>query len=223
MATQVYKTLSKIVGIVLLLVGIGALIGGMFANSFIKSQLEDQHIMFPPAEAINAQVEKGAISKEDGEAMMQYAGETLVTGDQAKVWADNFVGAHMRGAAKRAGLEGDKANYSAIGQAADKAKEELTAAIKAANPNDDEKVLAAKTKAEMMNPLSKYPEAQKASQLQSLRIDTFLNGNTIRGMLLNAYGWGLVGKIANIAGIGLIIVGILLAAWGFVPSKKKNA
>ncbi|MGV9181935.1 hypothetical protein [Arcanobacterium canis] len=223
MATQVYKTLSKIVGIILVLVGIGALIGGMFANSFIKQQLSDQHIMFPPAEAIKAQVEAGKLTQADGDAVSQYAGQILENGDQAKVWSDNFVLAHMVSAAKAAGIPEDKANYAAVGDLATAAQKDLTAKVKADNPTADEKTLKVLVGKEMANPQSKYPEAAKVAQLQKLRTETFLNGNTIRGMLLNAYGWGLVGKIANIAGIGLIVVGILLAAWGFVPSKKKNA
>ncbi|MFC5281677.1 hypothetical protein ACFPGO_07320 [Arcanobacterium canis] len=223
MATQVYKTLSKVVGIILVLVGIGALIGGMFANSFIKQQLSDQHIMFPPTEAIKAQVEAGRLTQADADAVSQYAGQRLENGDQAKVWSDNFVLAHMRGAAKAAGVPEDQATYAGIGDLVTAAQKELTAKVKADNPTADEKTVKALVGKEMANPQSKYPEAVKAGQLQKLRIDTFLNGNTIRGMLLNAYGWGLVGKIANIAGIGLIVVGILLAAWGFVPSKKKNA
>lgn len=45
MATQVYKTLSKIFGIILLVVGIAALSGGLYADSFIKAQLEEQDVV----------------------------------------------------------------------------------------------------------------------------------------------------------------------------------
>lgn len=223
MATQVYKNLSKIFGIILALIGIGALIGGMLANSFIKSQFEQQNIVFPSAEAIDAQVEQGRISETDGEAMRQYAGQPLLTGDQAKVFADNFIAQHMLASAKQAGIPDEQASYDGVGDPAKKAKAELTDRIKADNPNDDKDTINAKVAMEMANPMSTYPEAVRAAELDNLRNDIFFTGNAIRGMLLNAYGWGLIGKIANIAGIGLIIVGLVLAIWGFIPAKKKNS
>ena len=42
MANQVYKTLAKIVGAVLLVVGIAALFGANFAHGFVSEQLKDQ-------------------------------------------------------------------------------------------------------------------------------------------------------------------------------------
>ena len=44
-------------------------------------------------------------------------------------------------------------------------------------------------------------------------------GETLRGPLLNAWGWGTIGTIATIAGIALILIGLvllvipLLAGW----------
>ena len=55
MATQVYKTLSKIVGVVLLLVGVVALIGGNFAHGYVSDQLADQSITMATNESIDSQ------------------------------------------------------------------------------------------------------------------------------------------------------------------------
>ncbi|WP_336248741.1 hypothetical protein [Stomatohabitans albus] len=222
MAIQVYKTLSKIVGIILALVGVGALYGAMFANSFITAQFEDQNIHFPSEEAINAQVEQGRITEEDAQVIRPYADQILLNGDQAKAFADHYIFAHMRNSAKKAGLEGEEATYEGAGDPAREAKTALTDRIKADNPSDDEATIAAKTTIEMANPLSTYPEAKRAAELDSLRNEVLFRGNAIRGMLLNAYGWGLLGKIANVAGIALIIIGIALAGWGFIPSKKNT-
>ena len=62
---------------------------------------------------------------------------------------------------------------------------------------------------ELANPLTEYPEAERAKTLQELRSDFMLDGNTLRGMLLNVYGWSLIGQIAFYAGIGALVVGIL--------------
>ena len=53
-------------------------------------------------------------------------------------------------------------------------------------------------------------------------MDTFLDGNTLRGMLLNAYGWWLVGTIAQAAGWALIVVGVALTAFGFIFKGKST-
>jgi hypothetical protein len=41
---------------------------------------------------------------------------------------------------------------------------------------------------------------------------TMFMGETLRGLLLNAWGWGTIGTIATIAGIALILIGIVLLA-----------
>ncbi|CAB0797340.1 hypothetical protein FRC0192_01138 [Corynebacterium diphtheriae] len=46
--------------------------------------------------------------------------------------------------------------------------------------------------------------ADEIAALQKTR-DSLFQGNTLRGILLSAYGWWLVGSIALWAGIGLII------------------
>ncbi|MGO1590677.1 MAG: hypothetical protein ACTHW1_01255 [Ancrocorticia sp.] len=57
--------------------------------------------------------------------------------------------------------------------------------------------------------------------LDGLR-DSLFMGDTLRGMLLNAYGWWLVGTIALWVGIGAIVVGVILAGVGFGPLRAKK-
>ena len=47
------------------------------------------------------------------------------------------------------------------------------------------------------------------------KVQTLFRGETLRAILLNAYGWWVVSSIALYAGIGLVIGGIILAvlAW----------
>jgi hypothetical protein len=83
----------QIVAIVVLAVTAGV---GFWAHSFthdqVSSQLTGQQIVFPPA---NSPAIK-ALPASDAAAMRQYAGQTMTTGDQAKVWANNFIAVHLK-------------------------------------------------------------------------------------------------------------------------------
>lgn len=218
METRVYKTLAKILGIVLVLVGIAAIIGGRFADSFIAEQLSDQHITMPTEEAIDAQVESGRISEDDAEALRPFAGEEMTNGNQAKAFANNYIYAHMKAGATAAGYP--DANYSNLGGYYGEKEAALIEELRGDNPDADDEQLARMAAAEIQDPLTEYEVAREAAALEDMRYGTFLDGNTLRGMLLNAYGWGLVGTIATWAGIGLLLGGIALAVYGFIPSKK---
>jgi hypothetical protein len=61
-----------------------------------------------------------------------------------------------------------------------------------------------------------------AADLQ-VKADTLFKGETLRSILLNAYGWWTVGQITMWAGIGAAIAGLLLAVFaglGFFHSRK---
>ncbi|MDO5048491.1 MAG: hypothetical protein Q4D87_01240 [Actinomycetaceae bacterium] len=218
--TKVYKTFAKIFGIILVLIGVGALVGAMFASSFISSQMEEQAIIFPEEEAIQSQVEIGRITEEDAAALRPYAGQQLADGAGAQVYADNYIHSHMAFAARQAGVEGE--TYATLGGLVGQETAALTEKLTADNPGESEETIAKMVAAEIANPLTEYPEAARAKELQDLRTDIMLTGNTLRGMLLNVYGWGLIGQIAFFAGIGAVIVGLALTIWGFLPAKKKN-
>ncbi|MFV8382430.1 hypothetical protein [Corynebacterium hindlerae] len=53
--------------------------------------------------------------------------------------------------------------------------------------------------------------------------DQLFKGDTLRGILLNAYGWWLVGSIAIWAGVGLIAIAVILAILGFFVLRTKRA
>ena len=55
------------------------------------------------------------------------------------------------------------------------------------------------------------------------KVQTLFRGETLRAILLNAYGWWTVGQIAFFAGIGMAIAGLLLAVFvglGFFHARK---
>jgi cytochrome bd-type quinol oxidase subunit 2 len=80
-----------VVTVVLIVAGVLLFAGYSFANNTVHTQLSAQKIFFPPAgsEAITS------LPKADQTAINPYAGEQLVNGAQAKVYAENFIGVHL--------------------------------------------------------------------------------------------------------------------------------
>jgi hypothetical protein len=137
----------------LIVVGVLAVVGGTYAKQVVRDQLVPQKIFFPVA---------GSPALLPG--VKQYAGQQLVSGDQAKAYANNFIAVHL--------------SKIAAGQ--------TYAQVSAAS-------LAAPTDAKLAT--------AKAALFQ---------GETLRGLLLGAWGWAMVGAIITIAGIVLIGLGGVL-------------
>ena len=83
--------------VVITLVVAGALLmwGYSFANSNVHDQLAKQEIYFPPAAAF-AHAQPGTeITPSMIPSVSQYAGQQLLTGEQARVYADDFIAVHL--------------------------------------------------------------------------------------------------------------------------------
>ena len=65
--------------------------GSNFATSTVRDQLAAQQIYFPAA----GSPALTALPKVDAAAMAQYAGQELLTGQQAAVYANNFINVHL--------------------------------------------------------------------------------------------------------------------------------
>ena len=137
----------------LIIVGVLALVGGSYTKQVVHDQLAPQKIFFPPA---------GSPAMLPG--IKQYAGQQLLTGAQAKAYANNFIGVHVTKIA--GGL-----TYAQVSA----------------------KSLAAPKNATLA--------AEKTALFQ---------GETLRGLLLGAWGWSVVGTIATLAGFVLILLGAVL-------------
>lgn len=83
------------------------------------------------------------------------------------------------------------------------------------------KIANGQTYSEVSEQYQALTPEQKASaegkKLEGQRMSIFM-GETLRGTLLNAYGWGFVGKVALLAGAGLLIVAGVLAAFVLMTS-----
>jgi hypothetical protein len=145
-----------------------------FVNDQVRTQLVAQKINFPPvgSPALKSDPE---ITK----YVTPYAGKSVTNGEQAQVFANHYIGVHLR--------------ETAGGQTYSEVSGKFIAASKA-NPND--------------------PQLTTLAQQRQ----TLFMGETLRGLLLNAYAFGKMGSIAGIAAVVSFItagVMLLLSALGF--------
>jgi hypothetical protein len=128
--------------------------------------------------------------------LTKYGGQQLTNGDQAKAYADHFIAVHV---AKTSGGR----TYSELGGAQTALKAQIATAEKAKDPT-----VAA------LN--------QQLTDLNQTR-ETVFKGETLRGMLLNAYAFGTMGKIAGIAAVASFVgagLMLLLTLLGLLHLRK---
>jgi hypothetical protein len=168
-----------VVAVVLALAGGLALWGHNFATNSVHDQLAEQQVFFPSAADI-----KAANDPEITKYVTPYAGQQVLTGAQAEVYADHYIKVHLNGIA-------DGKTYSQV------SGQFLT-----------------------MDPKDPNYETV-AGQRQALFM-----GETLRGLLLNAYAFGKVGVIAGVAAIVAFVgagVMLLLSALGLWHLRRTEA
>ena len=168
--------------VVALLVAGGLLTwGASFANSNVHNQLEQQQVYFPPKVAFADPKAGTEITPSMIPTVSQYAGQQVLTGQQAEVYANDFISQHLA----EMPYHGVYANVSA--------------AARAATPGS--------------------PQAAKLTALES----TVFQGTTLRGLLLEAYGFSVMGTIAfwgAVASFGLAAVMLVLVVLGLLHARR---
>ena len=167
------------VGVALLIVGGLLLWGSAYVHNTVQSQLSAQQISFPPAAAFAHPKAGTEITPSMIPSVSQYAGQQLLTGQQAEAYADHFIAVHITD------MAGGK-TYSQLSAAAQ------------AQPNN--------------------------TQLSGL-VATVFKGETLRSMLLNAYGWWKVSQITYIAALfsfGLGALAAFAAGLAFATGRRTN-
>jgi hypothetical protein len=100
MRRKVFDVLASAGGavVVAVLVVAGALLmwGYSFANSNVHNQLAEQQITFPSKAAFAHPVAGTEITPSMIGTVSTYAGQPLVTGQQAEVYADDFIAVHLK-------------------------------------------------------------------------------------------------------------------------------
>jgi hypothetical protein len=175
MRRRTFDALTTAIGLglaVVLLIACGLLAwGSSFVNNEVHSQLAAQKIFFPP---------KGSPALADPQIkpfLTPYAGQQLLNGQQAQVWADHFIAVHLQ------------------------------------------KIGGGKTYAQ----LSSASLAQPKNVALAGQVQTVFRGETLRGLLLNAYAFWKIGQLMLIAAIvagAAAVVMLILSGLGFAHLRR---
>ena len=142
--------------------------GASFAQDSVKSQLENQNISFPAAEAM-PEATKDQLAK--------WANMQVVTGEMARDYSDLYIWEHMKGSSIAA--VGKPATYSEVSG--------MYMGLVRGGSSDSAQI----------------------AKLGDLRQTLFM-GNTLRGMLLEAYAFGTMGVIAGYGAIAALVGGLVM-------------
>jgi hypothetical protein len=152
--------------------------GSAYVHNAVRSQLAEQQIYFPPKAAFAHAKAGTEITPSMIPIVSQYAGQQMLTGQQAEVFADHFIAVHLQEMA----------------------------------PGQTYATLSAKSQAQPGN-----------TKLAAL-VQTVFRGQTLRGLLLNAYGWWKVSQITYIAAIcAFVLAGLSLIGAGAAFTRGRRA
>jgi hypothetical protein len=173
--------LTAIAGFVLaaILLAAGGLLlwGSTYTHNMVHNQLAAQKIYFPPKAAFAHPKAGTEITPSMIPSVSQYAGQQLVTGQQAQSYADNFIGVHI------ANMTGGK-TYAQLSAAA----------------------------------LAQPDNTKLAGEVAAV-----FKGETLRSILLNAFGWWKVSQITYIAALAAFGLGgltLIASLFGLTLGRK---
>ena len=162
---------------ILLAAGGMLLWGSAYVHNTVQGQLSAQQIFFPPKAAFAHPKAGTEITPSMIPSVSQYAGQQLVTGQQAQSYADNFIAVHITN------MTGGK-TYAQL------------SAASLAQPNNTK--LAGE-------------------------VAVVFKGETLRSILLNAFGWWKVSQItytASLITFGLGGLTLLASLFGLTVGRK---
>jgi len=173
--------LTAIAGFVLaaILLAAGGLLlwGSTYTHNMVHNQLAAQQIYFPPKAAFAHPQAGTEITPSMIPSVSQYAGQQLVTGQQAQSYADNFIAVHI----------------------------------------------ATMTGGQTYAQLSAKALAQPDNTKLAGEVATVFKGETLRAILLNAYGWWKVSQITYIAALAAFGLGgltLIASLFGLTIGRK---
>ena len=151
--------------------------GSTYTHNMVHNQLAAQQIYFPPKAAFAHPQAGSEITPSMIPSVSQYAGQQLVTGQQAQSYADNFIAVHI----------------------------------------------ATMTGGQTYAQLSAKALAQPDNTKLAGEVATVFKGETLRGLLLNAYGWWKVSQITYIAALAAFGLGgltLIASVFGLTIGRK---
>jgi hypothetical protein len=81
--------------VILAIAGALAIWGSTYVHNTVRSQLAEQQIFFPPAAAFAHPKAGTEITPSMIPSVSQYAGQQMLTGQQAEAYADHFIAVHL--------------------------------------------------------------------------------------------------------------------------------
>ncbi len=215
----------RIVALVLMVVGVATLSAGAYDHKLVAEKLSAQQITMPGTPAIKAATASGMLTVEDARALTRFAGQPMTHGLQAKAYAEHYIAAQLRFSAENLDVPDEYASYNRlailVSQYTEALREELRALPE--NAKRTETQIAAQVSREIASSNSEFENARRAAALQRLRLDTFFTGNMLQGLLLNVYGWWLLGSIALAVGFFSLLGGAALFAFTLIRRPDRAA
>jgi len=153
---------------------------GSFTTGQIREELTAQQVFFPGADQIKT---GGALDPATfSQEIRDQAGNQVTDGNQARIYANDYLGEHLKSTA--GGL-----TYATVGT-------KITAlkAQQASLSKDD----------------PAYTDLQSQITTLTAQRETLFKGETLRSMLLNAYGWWTVGTYTIYAAFGLMLAALVV-------------
>jgi hypothetical protein len=153
---------------------------GSFTTNQIREELTAQQVSFPTADQIKA---GGALDPAKfSQEIRDQAGNQVTDGNQARIYANDFLAVHLQATA--GGL-----TYSTVGTKISELKAQL-----ATTPNTD----------------PAYANLQTQITTLTAARETLFKGESLRSMLLNAYGWWTIGTYTTYAAFALMLAALVV-------------
>jgi hypothetical protein len=171
-------------GVMTLVLAAGAIFAfsiGTFTTGQITSELTAQQISFPTTAQLAADTRKAEYPAELNNYVTD-AGVQIDNGDKARVYANDYLGIHLKDTA--GGL-----TYATVGTKVSQLQKQQ-AALSKSDPQ--------------------YAALQQQITTLNGQRDTLFKGETLRSMLLNAYGWWTIGVYTTYASYALAIAALIV-------------
>jgi hypothetical protein len=165
------------IAILLTVAGLVLSANANFANTYVADQLTQQNITFKTLDTLTPQ-------EREQPGLVEYAGQKMTTGKQAEVYANEFIGLHLKNTA-------NGKTYADLGVPQAQLRTQVAEAAKNNDPN-----LAALQ--------------QQLADVTAQR-ETVFKGETLRGLLLTTYGFSEFGVKAGQAALVAYLAALVLA------------
>jgi len=187
MRRKVFDKLASVGGavvvVILAVAGTMLFVGYNFANNYVHNQLAQQNITFPAAAAFAHPKAGTEITPSMIPSVSQYAGQQLLTGQQAQTYANDFIAVHLN------------------------------------------QIGGGKSYSQLSSEAMALPKGSPAYTAAEAKVQSVFQGTTLRGLLLEAYGFSLIATIAfwcAIAAWSLAGLLAVLVAIGFWHAKRTD-